>query len=47
MILRLSLVTTLMAVFAVGMSTLVQIDGRQDALRASAGCHGQGAACVR
>ncbi len=47
MILRLSLVTTLMAVFAVGLSTLVEMDGRQDALRASAGCHDRGAVCVR
>ena len=46
MILRLSVVTTLMAVFAMGLSTLVEMNGRGDGHRIAGGCFDRGAVCA-
>lgn len=48
MVLRLSILTCLMALFALGFSSLVQSELRRDGpMAASAGCYDQGAVCAR
>lgn len=46
MLFRLSLVTTCLAVFAVGFSTLVRMDAQGGSQQAYAGCYDRGAICA-
>lgn len=48
MVFRLSIVTTLMAVFALSFSALVNLEaGERGPLAGARGCYDQGAICVR